>query len=86
MGCVILHRRSQVSGDGVTPPAVAARQCYREIGYDAGEQNSVAADTVAHACPVSRRTAALKLSRVQPAPTVSLSQRFNGRTSYRVAA
>ena len=62
-GCVILHRRSQVTGDGVTLPAVAARHGYREIVDDAGEQNSVAADTVAHACPLSRRTAVDTIAR-----------------------
>ena len=43
--------------------AVAARQGYREIAYDAGEQNSVAVDTVAHACPLSRRTAVDTIAR-----------------------
>ncbi len=43
--------------------AVAARHGYREIVDDAGEQNSVAADTVAHACPLSRRTAVDTIAR-----------------------
>ena len=85
-GCVILHRRSQVTGDGVISPAVAARHGYREIVDDAGEQNSVAADTVAHACPLSRRTAVDTIARAACAYGAIVSKSANGRTSYRVAA
>ena len=55
------------------PPAVAARHGYREIVDDAGEQNSVAADTVAHACPLSRRTAVDTIARAACAYGVIVS-------------
>ena len=51
-----------------------------------GEQNSVAADTVvAHACPLSRRTAVDMIARATGAYGAIVSKRANGRTSYRVA-